>query len=667
MAEADKGTTGRAGAPWGPLKGPTPEANHLAATLRQWLDASDLRVKDFHAQLEPVDFGGGKVPSPDTVYSRFAGIKLDWNFVSAVVQVCSADEDTRATRLKQGRQMLNKAVEAARVRRESERVRRRAGLPPVQVPPALPAPGTDSLPPGPRLLAAQDKIIQMYEKQSTLQQANHRLELIVALAAAKEQEYLRDIADLERRLADALAARTSEPAQIALYEKKIEEARAREEAMANARYDAEDDRDIARQMLGHANQEIADLKAEIDRLKTVFGVTTQRIVERVGDVLGDRLQIVDGAIDAVQRIVGEEHDQLREMGRSLGWSLPEDQKPSGFDGRTIPGEVLYSEPDNPPSTPDNPPTSQDTALSRPDNPPARPDNPAAGHTPPTPWAASPLPQTPTPHYPPPAHVQPTPTNRPPVLPASATTAANSQTRKSPIWRKRLQSAATLIGLATLLVPALVGLTYLDHNATTYLRAPACDSAATPPVTSNCTTTEDAVVTDKQKGGTDDSDKVTVRRTSGKTSTMDVDHLYNAVTQGTSVTLTLWEGHIIKAHTGNVTDDVYDGATLWSVPVIVVVGFLTWGLLAALLEELLDMDDTFVAGGAVTAGLILITASMNNEYARATSYRVSLILHTSLWAALAFIVGLVSIAVQMTPTERAVRARYRAQKAAKNQR
>ncbi|MGW7328190.1 hypothetical protein ACWGIU_06135 [Streptomyces sp. NPDC054840] len=371
MGEIEKGAGGRPGAPWGVFKGPTAAANDLAAALRQWLDASGMRVKDFHAKLQPVDFGDGRVPSLDTVYSRFAGGNLDWYFVSAVVQICSADTVTLNRQLKQARQLWSMATAAERARRERRRIERRANPPVVEIPPALTA-ADNNLPAEQRLIATFDKIGRLYEAQAALKEINHRLELLVVLALGNEKDNIHRIADLERQLAAALENQAPDPTQITAYQVMIEDAGTREEEMALARYDAEDDRDIAQQMLDHANQEIADLKAEIDRLKSVFGLSSQRIAERVGDVLGDRLQGVDGAIGAVQKILDEEHDQLRRLRESLGWRLVGDEKPT--DRRTIPGEVVHPEDDESPTTPDNPTPSQVVVPEQPDNR-TTPDNP----------------------------------------------------------------------------------------------------------------------------------------------------------------------------------------------------------------------------------------------------------------------------------------------------
>ncbi|GLW74496.1 hypothetical protein Kpho02_67940 [Kitasatospora phosalacinea] len=383
MGEIEKGTGGRPGAPWGPFKGRTSEANDLAQMLRQWLDSSELRVKDFHAKLEPVDFDSGKVPSLDTVYNRFAAVSLDWDFASAVVHHCSADGPTMNKRLKEAQRLWSRVTAAERALRERKRAERRARPPVVEVPATLKAP--DSRPPGQLLIEAYDKMDGMRQAHSLLQTSYHRLEMIAFLLLAKGEKDVQRIIELEGKLAAALAAQAPDPAKVTTYEVMIDEARAEEEDTARARYEAEDSQDLAGQMLLRANQEIIRLKAEIDRLKAALGLSAQRTAERVGDVLDDGLQNVGGAIDEIQHILEEEHDQLHRLRESLGWRLADDESPSRLDDRTIIGEVVRPrERPEGTATPDNPPTSAYRPLTGPDNPPREPDNPHRPENPATP-------------------------------------------------------------------------------------------------------------------------------------------------------------------------------------------------------------------------------------------------------------------------------------------
>lgn len=91
---------GRGGRPWGPPQGPSQEINDLVVLLRQWLLGSGLNVRTFHPLLIEEHFGAGvpgnpkdsKIPSVDTVYRRFAGEGITWEFVEAVIDICS-DKD----------------------------------------------------------------------------------------------------------------------------------------------------------------------------------------------------------------------------------------------------------------------------------------------------------------------------------------------------------------------------------------------------------------------------------------------------------------------------------------------------------------------------------------------------------------------------------------------
>lgn len=89
-------SAGRRTRPWGPLKGPSAEANAVARVLRQWLDRAGMRVDDVLRQLTPEHFAEGRVPGRSTVSERLAGVGLREDFVQAIADVCTrsaADRD----------------------------------------------------------------------------------------------------------------------------------------------------------------------------------------------------------------------------------------------------------------------------------------------------------------------------------------------------------------------------------------------------------------------------------------------------------------------------------------------------------------------------------------------------------------------------------------------
>ncbi|WP_052390681.1 tetratricopeptide repeat protein [Streptomyces sp. NRRL B-24484] len=103
---------GRSGRPWGPPQGPSQEINDLVVLLRQWLDRRGLTVRAFHAELTEDDFGEpgkGRIPSVDTLYRRFAGDGITWQFVSAVITVCTEDPQHARQREARARALWNAA------------------------------------------------------------------------------------------------------------------------------------------------------------------------------------------------------------------------------------------------------------------------------------------------------------------------------------------------------------------------------------------------------------------------------------------------------------------------------------------------------------------------------------------------------------------------------
>ncbi|MFF9870547.1 hypothetical protein ACF1G0_35165, partial [Streptomyces sp. NPDC013953] len=340
-----------------------------------------MRVREFHAKLQPEDFTGGRIPSVDTVYSRFAGIAPDWEFVSAVVHICSPDAVTMSKWQGEARQLWDRWVTAERDGKKARNAVARRGGPVVEVPdsPGLPATASADQ----RLIAAYDKIQQMYEARLIATESHHRLELLLFFMIGRENDHLQHIARLEQQLGSAMEQRTPDPAQIATLKTMIEDAEAREGQLLRARDKAETERDIAQQMLDHANRTIKYLQEEIERIKA-GPVSTQTTAGRLEDAFVSGLNDVDGALGQIQRILKEEHDQLSRLRQKLGWRLVDGASASA--PHVIAGQVVYPADRVSPTTPDNPPTRQSAA-------PGPPDNPAASHALPKPRPpAAPLPQ-----------------------------------------------------------------------------------------------------------------------------------------------------------------------------------------------------------------------------------------------------------------------------------
>ncbi|MGA5559296.1 hypothetical protein [Streptomyces lavendulocolor] len=353
MGEIAGSRGGRPGAPWGALKGGTPEANDLARVMREWLDASGMRVREFHAKLQPEDFTGGRIPSVDTVYNRFAGIAPDWEFVSAVVHICSPDAVTMNQRQGEAQELWRKWVAAKRRGKTARSGVARRGDLVVEAPEGLGLPADASA--DQRLIAAYEKINQMYEARLIATESHHRLELLLYFMIGRENDHLQHIERLEQQLGSAMEQRTPDPAQIAGLRTMIEEAEVREGQLLRARDKAEAERDIAQQMLDHTNRTIRCLQEEIERIK-VGPVSTETTAARIEDAFVSDLNDVDGALGQIQRILEEEHDQLHRLRHRLGWRLVSGDATS--DGHVIVGQVVDPVGREVPTTPDNPATRQ---------------------------------------------------------------------------------------------------------------------------------------------------------------------------------------------------------------------------------------------------------------------------------------------------------------------
>ncbi|MGW1991341.1 hypothetical protein [Embleya sp. NPDC001921] len=83
------GRKGR-GRPWGNLRGNSAEANVLAELMRAWLDEAGLTQSELRERLEPEHFVDHRErPGRATVSDWLAGVALRWDFIEAVIDICS--------------------------------------------------------------------------------------------------------------------------------------------------------------------------------------------------------------------------------------------------------------------------------------------------------------------------------------------------------------------------------------------------------------------------------------------------------------------------------------------------------------------------------------------------------------------------------------------------
>ncbi|MEU9883763.1 hypothetical protein [Streptomyces phaeochromogenes] len=252
---------GRRTRPWGGLRGPTPQANELAALLRDWLDrAGGMRIDDLWTALTADHFSSGRIPSRTTVADRLAGVALDNDFVEAVADVCSGDA--------QGRASLLLEADALRARASAPH---RAGsadpLPPRHDPTAGQVSEAAELVVVQRQsLALQDRLLRAAERATELERERNNAHQMVMVLLTMVDKLHRDIVTLTAkrdRLRDN--PRHGGPLQ------RIRERLTRsEEQRRIAEFElqrARDERQKADRLAEEAAEQTRALTAELERLR----------------------------------------------------------------------------------------------------------------------------------------------------------------------------------------------------------------------------------------------------------------------------------------------------------------------------------------------------------------------------------------------------------------
>ncbi|MFF3726833.1 hypothetical protein ACFYYM_31200 [Streptomyces erythrochromogenes] len=110
----------KTGRRWGPTRGTSAELNNLAILLRGWLDVSGVRISGLQSQLTSEHFHDlDKVPSTSTISEWLSGIALRWDFVEAVIDICSTNAEIAMSRRGEARSIWNAAEKSKRDRQNS--------------------------------------------------------------------------------------------------------------------------------------------------------------------------------------------------------------------------------------------------------------------------------------------------------------------------------------------------------------------------------------------------------------------------------------------------------------------------------------------------------------------------------------------------------------------
>ncbi|MFE3434389.1 hypothetical protein [Streptomyces sp. NPDC059171] len=82
----------KTGRKWAPPKGPSKEINDLAVLLRGWIDGRGLTLNGLIEKLTLEHFQGmTELPKRSTIAEWLSGVSLRWDFVEAVIDICTED------------------------------------------------------------------------------------------------------------------------------------------------------------------------------------------------------------------------------------------------------------------------------------------------------------------------------------------------------------------------------------------------------------------------------------------------------------------------------------------------------------------------------------------------------------------------------------------------
>ncbi|MEU6381903.1 hypothetical protein [Streptomyces sp. NPDC046909] len=244
---------GRRTKQWGPLKGPTEQANATAALLRRWLDNARLRLDDVRPLLTPEHFSSGRVPSRSTISERLAGVRLEEDFVQAIADVCSGDDAALREQLLQ---------EAAALTSRDRGIRPPYGA--ARLGTAVPA--SELVAEQRRSLALQDRLLRAMERAVELEHERTGAHRMVCVLLTMVDKLQRDIAALSAKR-DKLQDRADEHHTLDTMREQLarseEQRRTAEASLQRAR----DERSRGDRLAEEAAEQIRTLTAELEQLR----------------------------------------------------------------------------------------------------------------------------------------------------------------------------------------------------------------------------------------------------------------------------------------------------------------------------------------------------------------------------------------------------------------
>ncbi|MDT0317967.1 DUF742 domain-containing protein [Streptomyces millisiae] len=249
--------------PWGPLRGTSDEDNELARHLRSWLDHADLALNDLMGELRPEHFRDGRVPGRTTVSDRLAGVRLTWDFVEAVADVCSRTEVERARLLSEARACGKRPAGTERGASAGDTgATRDVGGPR----------GADVADSAAELVAVQrqslalsDKLVRAVERAVELERARSEASQIVWLLLAMVDELQRRVSSLQAERGRLLTAGTGKN-ELRLRERLRRSEDQRRQAESELRR-ASAERDRADELAERAAAQVRALTEELECLR----------------------------------------------------------------------------------------------------------------------------------------------------------------------------------------------------------------------------------------------------------------------------------------------------------------------------------------------------------------------------------------------------------------
>lgn len=272
---------GRRTRPWGPLRGPSDEANAVAQVLRGWLDRAGIRMDDALQKLTPEHFADKRIQSRSTMSERLAGVGLRHDFVEAIADVCSSSAADRDRLLAE--------AEAARQHALAACSGKGAGSSAVEAELILVQQ---------RSLAVSDKLVRAMERAAQLERERNDANQMVLVLLAMVDKLHRDIDALVR---DQDRLRASPPVHTEL-EQVHERLSRSEQQRISAETElkrARAERQKADQLAEEAAGQVRLLSEELDRLRGEVPEPAAEDRARPSAPTPDVQNVLDGAADDI--------------------------------------------------------------------------------------------------------------------------------------------------------------------------------------------------------------------------------------------------------------------------------------------------------------------------------------------------------------------------------